>query len=146
MTSNAVAVASGLAVGVGFVILFAIMYFLHTEGAVNMVHDPFRVKGSGDFDLPSKAFGQAWFAIHPVQCKLYPWIDSRYDWTLEGQMQAIKTYFAGKGIQIMDVIYDPDSFGFPCEACSCTAGYTMYFLVAKEDVNKMEADIRNNVR
>jgi hypothetical protein len=86
----------------------------------------------------------AWVAIDPIQCMGNPWEQEWleehpgefYPLELEDILPIIIDYYERQGITIADsrILWTHNSV---CLACSCPAGYTVYFLVPKRYVPKM---------
>ena len=85
-----------------------------------------------------------WVAIDPIQCMLNPWEQEwleehpgeMYPLELEEMLPIIIDYYERLGIRVIDSeIYW--THNEVCLACTCAAGYTVYFLVRKWDVGRM---------
>lgn len=85
-----------------------------------------------------------WVAIDPIQCMGNPWEQEwleehpgePYPLELEDMLPIIIDYYERLGIVIADssILWTHNSV---CLACSCPAGYTVYFLVPRRYVQRM---------
>jgi hypothetical protein len=85
-----------------------------------------------------------WVAIDPIQCMLNPWEQEwleehpgeMYPLELEEMLPIIIDYYEKLGIRIYEskIMWTHNSV---CLACSCPAGYTVYFQVSRWDVRRM---------
>jgi hypothetical protein len=85
-----------------------------------------------------------WVAIDPIQCMgnswEQEWLEQHpgelYPLELEDMLPIIVDYYERQGIRIFDsrILWTHSSV---CLACSCPAGYTVYFLVSRRDVQMM---------
>ena len=83
-------------------------------------------------------------AIDPIQCMGNPWEREwleEHEWELyprelEDKLPIIVDYYQRQGFMISDstILWTHNSV---CLACSCPAGYTVYFLVSRRDVQMM---------
>lgn len=100
-------------------------------------------KVDGPVDSPIFRKG-AWVAIDPIQCMGNPWErewlekhpGELYPLELDDMLPIIIDYYERQGIRIVDsrILWTHNSV---CLACSCPAGYTVYFLVSRRDVQMM---------
>ena len=97
--------------------------------------------------------GKTWVNIKPIQCLSNAW---ERDWVkshsdnilyprkdVDAVDDIIRDYYQRQGIALFEIKRDSirDENGKPqttvCLACSCSAGYVLYFLVADSDVELM---------
>ncbi len=85
-----------------------------------------------------------WVAIDPIQCMGNPWEQEwleehpgeMYPLELEEMLPIIIDYYERQGVEIFDsrIMWTHYSV---CLACSCPAGYTVYFQVPRWNVHTM---------
>jgi len=85
-----------------------------------------------------------WVAIDPIQCMGNPWEQEwleqhpgeLYPMELEDKLPIVVDYYQRQGCRIFDsrIIM---TYNEVCRACSCPAGYTVYFHVLNRDVPGM---------
>lgn len=151
MVSLHAAVIAGLAVGTTAIVLigFSIAFYrdpttFHTQTPIDP--NP-NINNYSELPLPKRPY--TWVAIVIGQCSDGPWYDEWYssadfrtNQTIESELAAVKEHYAGQGVEIFAMKYEP-SHSDRCEGCDC--GRQKYLLVDQADALRIEQELVENV-